>query len=76
MENKALAEQELKELIAKYPSLEFFVTTNFAVGFKEKEVVAVEVEAIAPTPESIPETVETPVVDAVTVEPTIAQPEA
>lgn len=73
MENKQLAEKELQDLINKYPTLEFFVTTNFVVGFKEKEAVVTEI--VDPTPETVSETTETPVIDAITVEPTLAQPQ-
>lgn len=67
---KAQAEQELKDLMAKYPTLEIFVTTNFAVGFKEKETVGLAAEIVAP--ETTPEV---PVTDTPSVDPMNPQPE-
>jgi hypothetical protein len=69
MEIIKTAEQELKALIEKYPTLEFYVVNNFAVGFKERPIEKVETEVIPPTPEA-------PVIDTPTIDPVVPQPEA
>lgn len=60
METIKLANQELQEVLEKYPTLELNVVTSYLVGFKIKNNEKVDAEVVQPVSESFPGTDEMP----------------
>ncbi len=71
METTKIAEQELKDLLAKYPNLQLDVAFGvIGMSFKEKVVPIQEKPTTTETPVVDAEVVEAPAVDPINPQPT------